>query len=407
MFSNMKSAEKMLLEACKNGKILDLGNESFREKTDDNEIRAEFLKFLILSNNQEIKEKNLKPYILKIDSKGIIFSGVYISGNFDFSFCETNLPFRFTNSKFEKEINISDSKIRFLSLQGSKILSLSAFRLVCQSDIILNNGFESIGKVNFASSQIGSNLECTNGKFINENTEALSCNDSNIEGSVLLNKLIMIGKANFNLVTIGANLNCMESQFENNIGDALTFSGSKIVGNVLLSGGFKAKGNIDFYSAVIGRTFVLNNLWINGDCILISAKIDELDFDVDSLNKIDNFEFDGLQYNHIKTENLNSLKLKKLIQKIPSFKPQPYKQLSKVLRNMGHNKEADDIMIEYNNIITSKTINKFIKILKQIYGFTSGYGYKPTNVLKTMFIIWFVFGTIFLGYFKSCSFCTK
>ena len=56
MFSNMKPAEKRLLEACQKGEVLDLGNERPKEKTDDNEIRGEFLRHLILSNNQEIEE---------------------------------------------------------------------------------------------------------------------------------------------------------------------------------------------------------------------------------------------------------------------------------------------------------------------------------------------------------------
>ena len=73
---------------------------------------------------------------------------------------------------------------------------------------------------------------------------------------------------------------------------------------------------------------------------------------------------------------------------MPEFKPQPYKQLAKVLRNMGHHKEANDIMIEYNDIITEKSDNKFIKLLKRIYGTTAGYGYKPMRVIKWMTIVW-------------------
>lgn len=104
MFSNMKPAEKRLLDACQKGEVLNLGNERPTEKTVDNEIRGEFLRALILSNNQKIEESS-KKYILKIDPKGIMFSGVFISGIFDFSFCSTNLPIFFENSIIENEIN--------------------------------------------------------------------------------------------------------------------------------------------------------------------------------------------------------------------------------------------------------------------------------------------------------------
>ena len=106
----MKPAEKRLLDACQKGEVLNLGNERPTEKTVDNEIRGEFLRALILSNNQKIEESS-KKYILKIDPKGIRFSGVYISGIFDFSFCSTEIPFSFINSVFENEIILNDSKI--------------------------------------------------------------------------------------------------------------------------------------------------------------------------------------------------------------------------------------------------------------------------------------------------------
>ena len=94
MFSNMKPAEKRLLEACQKGEHLFLGQERPTEKTANNEIRGKFLRAMILSNNQEI-EVDKKKVTLKIDPKGVMFSGIYISGTFDFSFCSTDLPFSF------------------------------------------------------------------------------------------------------------------------------------------------------------------------------------------------------------------------------------------------------------------------------------------------------------------------
>ena len=73
---------------------------------------------------------------------------------------------------------------------------------------------------------------------------------------------------------------------------------------------------------------------------------------------------DGLEYKHLSGENIDSLSLIKLLEKMPEFKPQPYKQLAKVLRNMGHNEGANDIMIKCNDMITSKSENWFIKKLK-------------------------------------------
>lgn len=613
MFSNMLVSEKKLLECCKKGKTLDFGKEKPLEKNKNNEIRGEFLRALILSNNQVIKENN-KEYILKLDPRGIKFYNKYITGVFDFSFCNTDLPFIFKNSVFENKINLSDSKIRFLSLSGTKIQSLEIFRTIITSDVFFNNGFETNGEINFSSSEILGSLSCQNGKLNNENGIALNCdkikikgsvflnnnfeakgkvffnsaqiesalycstgkfinekdgalicnrikikgsvflNDNfeakgkvsfssgyiggslvctkgvfksengialvfdkaEIKGSVFLNKIKMNGNANFNMVKIGGSLNCIKSKFENEKGDALNFNGSYIVGNVLLKNGFQAKGevdfyssqignnfecssgrfinekesnsalncermkikgnvnlndnfyakgevnfdsaqiygnlncdsgniinengyslycqnikilgdvflrekfyvkgDVDFYSAQIGRTFALNDFWIIGDLILLSSKIDELDINIENLEKINNFELDGLEYNHIKTKTLNF----KWLEKMSEFKPQPYKQLAKVLKIMGHNKESNDIMIEYNDKIyyndkysyfkyftqafDNKKLNKYnfikalINFLPNILGFiimkifkkTAGYGYKSMRVLVTMVSVWFI-----------------
>ncbi len=392
-----------------------------------------------------------------------------------------------------------------LSCRNGKFINEKGIALNCdkvkiQNSVFFDNSFESEGKVNFDSAQIGSDLRCTNGKFINENGDALVCDKSKIVGSVFLNKVVINGNVNFNLVKIGASLNCIGSSFENVKGDSLNFNGSNIKGNVLLKNGFLAKGevdfssaqignnfdcsqgrfisneenknvlncerikilgdvnldknfyangevnfysaringnlncdsgnfinknenayslycqnievlgdvflrkriyvkgDIDFYSAKIGRTFILNDGWIKGDLILLSAKIDELDIDIKNW-KIDNFVLDGLQYNHFKVEDIVSESLINWLEKKPeeeNFKPQPYKQLVKVLRNMGHHKESNDIMIKYNDITTSKSENWFIKKLKQVYGITAGYGYKPMRVLGTMFTIWFFCSLFYL-----------
>ena len=47
-------------------------------------------------NNQEIEEDGEK-YILKIDPKGLDVREAYITGTFDFSSCNTDLPFIFLN----------------------------------------------------------------------------------------------------------------------------------------------------------------------------------------------------------------------------------------------------------------------------------------------------------------------
>lgn len=496
MFSNMLVAERRLLDACQKGEMLDFGDTRPTEKTVDNEIRGEFLKTLICSNNKEIDE-NSKKYILKIDPRGIHFKGVYISGIFDFSFCNTDLAFIFLNSFFENQIILIDSKIKLLILSGSKITSIIAQRLICDSDIFLRNGFESNGEINFISAQIIGNLNCVNGKFLNKNGNVLNCNSAKIKGSVFLkdgfesngevnfvstqiggefdcsdakltnqdsitlncngvtisgtvflrdgfeskgevdftsskigslectggkflnektalsfnsakiNGMVYLnnsfesrGKIDFISAEIFGNLDCGNGKFNANLSEkALDFEGARINKSVFLNNNFEAKGIIDFGYSQIGNTLELSKLNIKGNFILTSAKINVIWIDDNFWKKKDfgNIQLDGLQYEHLDIKDLNSEILINLLDKMPkneTFKTQPYRQLVKVLRNNGDNIYADDVMIKYNDIQTSKN-NFILKFFKTIYKFTTGYGYRPKNMLCTLIIVWLFFGWIY------------
>ncbi|WP_152020841.1 hypothetical protein [Aliarcobacter butzleri] len=423
MFSNMKPAEKRLLEACKKGEVLNLADERPRKKTDNNEIRGEFLRALILSNNQEIIDEKWEKYILKIDPKGIQFSGAYISGTFDFSFCSTDLPLGFMSSIFQKQIILLNSRIKIINLGSCNIPSIDAQRVICDSDLLfrkievdyinfanskiggsfisenssytnfincngaiingavfLTDNLSSEGMIDFNSSNIGS-LDCTNAKKI----KYLNCNGAVINGSVFIKDIKQIDIIDLSLTQISANIECINSINKNFLCE------SSFIKNNIAFDNFSTN-SLNFGLSKIDGMLKINNLTINGHCILNSSKINQLWFQKifwkDSLISIG---LDGLLYEYLDVENLNSKILLSLLNKMPkeeTFKPQPYKQLAKVLRNMGHNEDANNIMIEYNDIITSKRENNFIKILKQIYGKTAGYGYKPMRVLGTMFIVW-------------------
>lgn len=412
MFSNMKPAEKKLLEACKEGEFFFLGEKLPIEKTAENEIRGEFLRALILSNNQEIEEDGEK-YILKIDPKGIRFSGVYISGIFDFSFCSTEIPFSFINSVFENEIILNDSKIKILYLNGSQVNGVNAQGLFCQSQIFINN-VKSIREINFISAQIDGSLICSNSKFTrvldksyegksylvkdgklkNKEMITLNLNSAKINGNVLLDKkFISKGEVSFTSAQIEGGVICSDAKFINKNRDALSFNSAKINGNVFLGKNFCVSGVLDFSASKIEKISISKEIRIKGDCLFSSMTVDtinitNINFDEKHIKKL---VLDGLTYNHLSGEKLDSKTLLQWLEKMPkedNFKPQPYKQLAKVLRNMGHNEDANNIMIECNDIITGKSENWFMKKLKQIYGFTAGYGYKPMRVIFSMFTVW-------------------
>ncbi|MFW2554170.1 hypothetical protein [Aliarcobacter butzleri] len=426
MFSNMKPAEKRLLEACQKGEVLNLADERPRKKTDNNEIRGKFLRALILSNNQEIIDEKWEKYILKIDPKGLNVQGAYISGTFDFSFCQTDLPFGFMNSIFEKQIKLFDSKIKIINLHGSIIPSIEAGRVICDSDLLFRN--IEIDYINFANSKIGGSFISENSLY-NNSDKSINCNGTIIKGAVFFtNNFSSEGMIDFNSSNIG-NLDCTNAKkikYLNCNGaiingtvyikgikqiDIIDLSHTQISVNIecinstnnqfICESSF-IKNNIafDYFStnllnlglSKIDGMLKTINLEINGHCILNSSKINQLWFQkIFWKDNLINIDLDGLVYEHLNVENLNYKTLVDLLNKKPkeqTFKPQPYKQMAKVLRNMGYKEDADDIMIKYNDNIRKEDCRLFISILKWIYAKTAGYGYKPMSVIKWMSIVW-------------------
>ena len=424
MFSNMKPAEKRLLEACQKGEVLDLGNERPKEKTDDNEIRGEFLRHLILSNNQEIEESG-KKYILKIDPKGLTFKGAYITGIFDFSFCNTDLAFGFINSIFENQIKLFNSRIKIINLHGCIIPNIEAERVICDSDLLFRN--IEIDYINFANSKIGGSFISENSSYNNSN-KSINCNGSIIKGAVFLtNNFSSEGMIDFNSSNIGS-LDCSNAKkikylncngaiingtvFIINISeiDIIDLSHTQIRGNIectnsennifICESSF-VKSNIffnNFYTELLnlGLTEIndmlrIKKLTIKSSCILSSSRINQLWFEDVVWEKefSGSIYLDGLEYNRLSGKNLDSKILINLLEKMPEFKTQPYRQLVKVLRNSEDNIYADDIMIKYNDIQASKN-NFILRFLKKIYKITTGYGYRPKNMLYTLIIVWFL-----------------
>lgn len=166
------------------------------------------------------------------------------------------------------------------------------------------------------------------------------------------------GRVNFNSAEIGGSFSCIDGKFINDGKDALTCQNIKVDGDVFLNDGFNVIGNVDFSSSQIEKALILSNLKIKGIFNLSSAKINEIKLNDNILKKdeVTNFYLDGLEYNHLSAIKLDFELVINYLRKMPEFKPQPYKQLAKVLRNMGHNEDADDIMIKYNEELRKKKI---------------------------------------------------
>jgi len=184
---------------------------------------------------------------------------------------------------FNGEIDLRNSRITFLNLEGSSVwrgvnlegatidgplecngahffsepgapaLSIAAAKI--EGNVLFRESFRAEGTVNLAGAAIGGNLECDSGQFVsNSEKPALDAYGAKIEGSVFLRQGFKADEGlDLRAVKIGQNLVCDRGQFVSKIKKlALDAYGAKIEGDVLFREGFRAEGTVNLASAAIG-----------------------------------------------------------------------------------------------------------------------------------------------------------
>lgn len=155
-------------------------------------------------------------------------------------------------------------KGEFINPKG---FALSADGLKVEGSVFLRNAFKAMGEVRLSYAEIGVVLDCTGGKFISPWREgvnangvrwgvALNADGSKVKGSVDLKKGFKAeGEVRLLGAEIGGNLSCTKGEFVNRIGGALCADRVKVKGSVLLKNGFKAMGEVRLLGAEIDGDF--------------------------------------------------------------------------------------------------------------------------------------------------------
>lgn len=160
------------------------------------------------------------------------------------------------------------SEIKGLYLTGSHTGSIYGDRLKVHGSICLNHGFKSRGEIRFAGSNIGHQLACMGAEFINPEGYALIadsakitqgaffCRYPDIENPSLVHDFKSEGEIRLVGAEIGQNLECDGGIFINNTkeGKSINAGGLKINGHAFLRNDFKSIGEVDLSDAKIEGT---------------------------------------------------------------------------------------------------------------------------------------------------------
>ena len=263
--------------------------------------------------------------------------------------------------------------------------ALSADGVKVGGTVFLANGFQATGEVRLLGAKIGRDFVCINGHFNNPNGKALNADRVEVGGNVLLkDEFQATGEVCLLGAKIGGNLECDNSHFSNPNGKALNADRVDVKGSVFLRDQFQAEGVVDFSIATVGQSFQWWDVKNPELCTLRleSARIGTLlDAEKSWPKKL---YLDGLVYDRLHNkapvgwkerlewlerqdykEPCNNKLLRFLAKRAPSdrvrnaifaldsyrrtkkkFVPQPYVQLAKVLKEMGHEGDAKNILIE-------------------------------------------------------------
>lgn len=321
-FGELTEAERRLLRAVPRGETACCGpnpgpggpgyDPSDADKwSSEREIRAALISWLCV-NTEAVK---------RVDRAGIQVYGAKIVGRLNLFFAAIGFPLFFQLCRFDDDIDLKFVTLPALNLSGSRIRSLIADGVHVRADVSLDEGFACFGEVRVLDAQIGGSLCCRDGIFKNPGNVALAADRAEIRG------------------------------------------------DVLLDGGFSAEGEVRLPAALVGSQLVcdggaFNTLNLQGATIkngflwrrianvgasqldLTNASADVISDDAASWPGKGNLHVDGFVYKRFLNSPMNARERLAWVDLQGEFKPQPYRQLAKILRELGDDRGARRILFE-------------------------------------------------------------
>ncbi len=432
-FQPLKPGETKLLEACRTGDIAMLDKKRPEQATESNTVRAGFVRFLALGGDESAP----------IHEHGVHLQGAWIEDALNLQGAGVPSDLYLINCTFSFPLQLISAHIRgSLLLSGSQIPGLNADRLVCDGSVFLHKGFSATGMVRLLGAQIGGDLACVGAKLDGKDGDALLADGAVVKGNVFLNEgFSATGEVRLLGAQIGATLDCSGAKLDGKDGDALSADRAVIKGSVFLNKGFSATGKVRLLGAQIGCNLVCDGAQLDGkdgdalfaDGMVVTgsfffrkleqpvhrvslshAQVGQLIDDMHSWGE--RLILDGFVYGSIAggapTDAVTRLKwLDKQFEQHrgtnrnnADFRPQPWRQLQKVLREMGHVEDARQVAIALEHRLHRAGLigqtpphwgtprawlyRQTARIFHKSFWLLIGYGYRPLRLAGWMLSVW-------------------
>lgn len=376
-----------------------------------------------------------------VNTEAVIFERAKIGGHLflDKGFASKgliNLVFAVING------NLNCSKANFVA-DGAE--SLIADHAEITGNVFFR-GVQSLGQIRMLSSKIWGNIECDNSRIDGGGAESLYLDGTTVNGTVSLTENFYAkGCVRLPGLSVGQDLVCNGARLEVGDGCALYLDGIRVAGNVMLAKSFSATGEVRLVGARIdgsfdcsestflptsnGSSIAAEGATILGTLFLLNLVVPLKSADLanmtvgsvadDEKTWGEDLLLDGFKYtSFVGRVPVNTIQRIGWLEKQDplhtsgaDFKPQPWLQLQKVLREMGHFEGARQVAIALEDRrrkigLIGQTPEDWFRLrrwlhrkaaegLHFIFGGLIGYGYRPLRLLLWMMLVWLASAVIY------------
>ncbi|MBX8483731.1 membrane-associated oxidoreductase [Pseudomonas cichorii] len=321
-------------------------------------------------------------------------------------------------------------------MDGAGDWALNTDGATCGNSLYLDR-IEAKGGINLIAMQIGGDLGCNGARIENDQGPALRADRIDVQGDIFLRRgFSALGSVRFLGARISRQFNCTGGCFDGNGGEAISMDGAVVGGSLFLRYEFTAKGRVVLHSLqlqgdldidsaksiteiyapriILGGSLILRKLETPPDKISFQGgRAGSLNDDKESWGKkinLNGFVYGFIHVNgQMKIEDRLEWLDKQVTPKpkkdeLPEFYPQPWRQLQKVLEEMGHAEDARQVGIKFEDELRNKGLigqspkrwpeplrrcyRRLMIILHAMYGPLSGYGYRPMLLLPWFLGVW-------------------
>lgn len=347
VLNNLTPAEEKLLLAATRGERCEIGHQCPDTADNTNRIRNAFIRFLLTGGDN----------CVRVHEKGIQLRGAYIEGDIDLE-CATVCPMAINCCHIAGRFIGRNAAFAAINLDGSHLQGIDCDMATVAGDALFRDGFVVKGSARFRGAEIKGQFICRGGTFENPAEYALFCNEIKVLGSAYIDDgFTAEGAVYFCGADIGRDLCFSGGTFRcpnwrigrgewRDANYAINLGGAKVHGTLWLSNARHANwrhvavfGSINLKDVHAERFRNHPESW--PPAYIVTPDQEQLRCVI---------ELDGFVYERLGGGSpTDSIICRRWLCRQPpqhlgkDFRPQPFEQLIKVLRAMGHARDARDI----------------------------------------------------------------